>query len=243
MHKLWFSIYDFSFEYKGSEPAFTDPTSFKWTKEFEDHFESIKKELQVYLAGNQLKSYFNGAMVIQENSWKTISLKTWGIEMYKVKKHFPLLCQIQEKYPEIVSASFSLLEPNGKIVPHCGDTNGVYRCHMGIEVPAGLPHCGLKVKDESKAWENGKWFAFMDAYKHEAWNNTDKPRYVFIVDTLRPEFATREKYICATVRTSLFLQKRFKNLTGMRVFAKTAAAVLRPFIQLGIFTANTFKVY
>jgi aspartyl/asparaginyl beta-hydroxylase (cupin superfamily) len=240
---MWFSIYDFSFDYKGDETPFTNPYSFKWAIETESRYADIKKELEEYLNGNELKSYFNTSMVTQKNSWKTISLTTWGIEMFKVKKHFPKTCTILEKYPEIISASFSMLEPHSKIVPHCGDTNAIYRCHLGIDVPAGLPLCGLKVKDESKAWENGKWFAFMDAYKHEAWNDTDKPRYVFILDTMRDEFAGRKKYVCATVRTSLFLQKRFNKLTSMPVFAKVSATLLRPLIQMGIFLVNTFKIY
>ncbi len=243
MGKTWFSIYDFSFDYKGTETPFTDPYVFAWAKELEGHCTEIKKELEEYLSGHELKSYFSAAMVSKKNSWKTISLIAWGIEMFKVKKHFPKTCSLLAKYPEIISASFSMLEPQSKIKPHCGDTNAIYRCHMGIEVPAGLPLCGLKVKDESKAWENGKWFAFMDAYKHEAWNDTDKARYVFIVDVMRPEFANEKKYVCATVRTSLFLQKRFKNLTNMPVFAKVSATLVRPMMQIGIFMVNKFKVY
>jgi len=243
MSKLWFSIYDFSFDYKGTESAFTDPYIFSWAAEYEKHFETLKKELEQYLQGHQLKSYFSSSMVSQENSWKTISLKTWGIEMYKVKKHFPVLCSVLEKYPEIVSASFSMLEPKSQIKPHCGDTNAVYRCHMGMDVPAGLPDCGLKVKDESRAWQNGKWFAFMDAYKHEAWNNTDKPRYVFTVDVMRNEFKDKQKYVCATVRTSLFMQKRFPGMLNKPLLTKITASLLRPLIQLGIFTVNKLKYY
>jgi len=243
MPKTWFSLYDFSFDYKGDEPGFIDVSAFSWARELESGYEEIKKELQAYLAHHQLISYFNPAMVNTQNSWKTISVKTWDIELYKVQKHFPFVCSLLKKYPTMVSASFSLLEPDSKIVPHCGDTNAIYRCHMGIDVPAGLPNCGIKVKGESKAWENGKCFAFIDAYQHEAWNQTEKPRYVLIVDVMREEFAHQQKYICATVRTSLFLQKRFSKLDKMPRFAKTAGKLIRPFMQMGLFMVNKLKVY
>lgn len=243
MLRTWFSIFDFSFDYKGAEPPFASLQGFGWAAETEQHYAEIKKELNAYLSAHSLQSYFNASMVAKKDSWKTISLKTWDIELFKVQKHFPYLSSVLKRYPEIVSASFSLLEPNSTILPHCGDTNAIYRCHFGIEVPAGLPGCGLKVKGEDKAWEEGKWFAFMDAYRHEAWNNTDKARLVFIIDVMRPEFVSERKYVCSTVRTSLFLQRRVKDITSKPVFIKISATILRPFIRMGIATANLLKFY
>lgn len=241
--KMWFSIFDFSFDYKGDEPPYSSPDVYKWSAEFENNYAEIKEELADFLAQNELTSYFSASMVTKPGSWKTISLITWGIHMFKVKKHFPKICAVLNKYPEIVSASFSMLDAKSNILEHCGDTNAVYRCHLGIDVPAGLPECGIRVNGESRAWQNGKWFAFMDAYKHEAWNSTDKPRYVFIIDVMRPEFERSKSYVCATVRTSLLLQRRVKNLTKRPVFAKWAALLLRPWVQFGIFMANKIKYY
>ncbi len=243
MARTWFSIYDFSFNYKGKEPAFTSLAEFNWPQTFEKNHATLKKELEDYLSQHSLLSYFNAAMVTQKDSWKTISLKSWDIELFKVQKHFPFITSVLKQHPEIVSASFSLLEPKSNIVAHCGDTNAIYRCHYGMDVPAGLPDCGIKVKGESKAWQNGKWFGFMDAYVHEAWNHTDKKRLVFIVDVMRPEFEKKQRYVCATVRTSLFLQKRVENLTKRPRFATLSAVFLRPFIQVGIAAANTLKFY
>jgi hypothetical protein len=36
--KLWFSLYDFSFDYKGVEPSFIDE-SFAWSVEFEANWQ------------------------------------------------------------------------------------------------------------------------------------------------------------------------------------------------------------
>jgi aspartyl/asparaginyl beta-hydroxylase (cupin superfamily) len=247
MEGIWFSLYDFSFDYKGNESSFIDAENFDWPLSIGNHFNEIKNELNQYLVSHHLKSYFNSSMVSKKNSWRTISLMTWGVELFKNQRYFPLTTSLIKKHPQIVSASFNLLEPNSKILPHCGDTNAIYRCHLGIEIPSGLPDCGFKVKDELRAWENGKWLIFMDAYNHEAWNNTGKERYIFLMDVMRDEFLPKKKLVCATVLTSLFLQKRAErfNITlfKMPIIVKITAKILRPFAQLSIYFVNKLKTY
>ncbi|MHB8258782.1 MAG: aspartyl/asparaginyl beta-hydroxylase domain-containing protein [Bacteroidia bacterium] len=247
MHKLWFSLYDFSFDYKGNENPYIEAENFDWALALAEKADAIKKELEQYLASNNLKSYFNSSMVSKKDSWKTISLKTWGVELFKNQKHFPITTALIAKYPQIVSASFNLLEPNSKIVPHCGDTNAIYRCHLGLIIPAGLPECGFKVKNESKSWEDGKWLIFMDAYTHEAWNDTDKERYIFLIDVVRNEFLPRKKFVCSTVLTSLFLQKRAEKYTFLLstkpILVKLIGQLLRPFAQLAVYVVNKVKLY
>lgn len=247
MRHLWFSIYDFSFDYKGNEPAFPDVHHLPWASEFELHAEKIKAELNAYLEKNSLESYFNSSMVTRKNSWRTVSLKTWAIELYKTQKEFPFTASLLKKYPSIISASFNLLEAGSSIKAHCGDTNAIYRCHLGLEIPEGLPKCGFKVKDETRAWVNGKWFAFMDAYVHEAWNHSEHGRYIFLIDVMRDEFAEKKKLVISTVRTSLFLQKRAERLKFLLRLPpwiiKAIAKTMRPFISLAISFVNYFKVY
>jgi len=186
-------------------------------------------------------------MVSRENSWKTIPLRTWGIQQFKNQKHFPITYSIIKKYPEITSCSFNLLEANSKIHLHCGDTNTIYRCHLGLEIPAGLPECAFKVKEEIRPWENGKWLIFMDAYQHEAYNNSSKDRFIFVLDVVRDEFKSERKKICATVVTSLFLQKRWQKYAFLKKLSpssiKLTATCLRPLVQLSITLSNLIKRY
>jgi ornithine lipid ester-linked acyl 2-hydroxylase len=247
MRRLWFSIYDFSFNYPGNEPAFIPAENFTWAEELASNSKNIRLELQEYLSKHKLDSYFNTSMVNKKGSWKTIALKTWSIELFKNQKQFPFTTSLINKYPNVVSASFNLLEPGARILPHCGDTNAIYRCHLGLEVPSGLPEVGFKVKDEIREWENGKWLVFMDAYKHEAWNNSDKPRYIFLIDVMRDEFADKKKLVCSTVLTSLFLQKRaeaFKFLlTSKPAIINALAHLLQPLSRLSISIVNLFRIY
>ena len=89
--------------------------------------------------------------------------------------------------------------------PHRGDTNAVMRCHLGVEIPSGLPECGLQASSEQQGWYEGKWLFFNDAFKHSAWNNTDKRRIVIIMDVIRPEFLHKQRTICANIRARHFL--------------------------------------
>lgn len=245
MRPLWFSIFDFSFDYKGSEPAFIDPQPFSWAADLKINYVAIKQELSDYLEKRQLKSYFNTSMVSRQNSWRTISLKTWNIELYKNQKDFPVTSALLKKHPEIISASFNLLEPRSKILPHCGDTNAIYRCHLGLEIPSGLPDCGFRVKEEKRGWKNGEWLVFMDAYNHEAWNDTDKDRYIFLIDVIREEYYNERYKIGATVLSSLFLQKWLGrwgvHLVKRPLLVKTMARTAQPFARLSVYLANLFK--
>jgi ornithine lipid ester-linked acyl 2-hydroxylase len=244
---LWFSIYDFSFEYKGNEPLYLNPADYTWSAGIGKEWQKIRNELHEYLKKGSLTSYFNNSMLESMDSWKTISLRTWGIEHPKNQEHFPFLSILLAQHPEIVSASFSRLEPHSVIKEHCGDTNAIVRCHLGLDIPASLPDCGFAVKGQEKAWANGEWLLFMDAYKHRAWNNTDKSRTILILDVLREEFKPRKWYVCSTVMTSLFLQRRAEkyrfDLFKRPRLIYTLARLLQPFSLIKIFAANALKLY
>jgi ornithine lipid ester-linked acyl 2-hydroxylase len=213
-------------------PYFIDKRGLPFVKIIEDAYPVIKDELSAYLLTHELPSYFNTTMVQHKNSWKTISLNSWNINIYENYRYFPKTVEIIKTVPEIVSSSFSMLAPNSKIVPHCGDTNGIYRCHLGLSIPAAMPHCGFRVGNEWQSWEEGKILTFVDANNHEAINLTEHNRFIFLFDVIRPEFLNKKKLICATVRTSLFLQRRAEMFTVLYkiplAFQKLLARCLVP---------------
>jgi ornithine lipid ester-linked acyl 2-hydroxylase len=247
MQKPWYNIYNTDLVYEGTENPYAEPSAFSWTGEFEKNYQAIHSELKQYLKDHQLKGYFIKSMVSRENSWKTIPLRTWGIQQFKNQKHFPFTCSLIKKYPQILSASFNLLEANSSIHLHSGDTNAIYRCHLGLEIPAGLPECGFIVKEETRAWENGKWLIFIDAYPHEAYNNSGKDRFIFVADVIRDEYISEKKKVCATVITSLFLQKRWQKYIFLKKLSpssiKLLAKALRPLIRVSILLSNILKRY
>ena len=244
--KLWFSLFDFSFDYNGDEPNFID-SEFSWTKEFESNWKQVKQELNSYLTDHQPHAYFNKTIVNDSETWKTFSLKWWDIEFNSRYKYFPITMGIVQKYPEILSVSFNQLEPNGKILPHCGDTNAIYRCHFGLEIPSELPKTGFRVRDEIKPWKEGEWLIFMDAYMHEAFNFTDRKRIILVLDVLRPEFSSKRTKVVAVVLTSLFLQKRAQRLKFIYKLPQWAIKLISiplcPLAYVKMKIVNFFKVY
>jgi aspartyl/asparaginyl beta-hydroxylase (cupin superfamily) len=186
-------------------------------------------------------------MVTKEASYKTFSLRWWDIEFFKNQVYFPITTQLLKKYPEITTLSFNFLEPASRILPHCGDTNAVYRCHFGIQIPDSLPKCGFRVKNESRSWQEGEWLAFIDAYEHEAFNLTDQTRMIILMDVLRPEYVNQRGRITSTVMTSLFLQKRAERFSWLKRLPHPAVRILvvglRPIAALAIRWVNFTKRY
>lgn len=216
--KPWYSFFDRN-DYKGPEPNFFETGNLSWAGYIEENYAVIKKELEHLLKNDRsFTAYFNTSSVNKAYSWKTFSFCWWNVQFYANQKKCPETSRVLKKIPYLVTASFNLLEPGSNILPHCGDTNAIYRCHLGLTIPSGLPECGFKVRDESRSWEEGKLLVFCDANKHTAWNNTSKPRFILMFDVIREEFLVREKMICANVLGSLFLQKRAQMLPFLAKF-------------------------
>lgn len=218
--KLWFSILSKDAKYFSDEDNFLSPEKFEWTKNSQEIAHKIKEELLNYLKTHNLQSYFNTKMSDDVKKWKTLSLRWWGLQMYSHQRKFPYTTAFIDTIPDLISASFSLLEPHTKILPHCGDTNGIYRCHLGIVVPDGLPKCGFRVGDEKREWKEGEWLIFIDAKEHEAWNDTDHNRYILLIDIIRPEFIKHRNKIILTALTGLFLQRVAEKIPILYKFHK-----------------------
>lgn len=96
--------------------------------------------------------------------------------------------------PEVM---FSVLRPHTRIPPHHGPVNGRVVVHLPLVVPA---NCGaLRVGDQERAWEEGKLLAFDDAFRHEAWNDSDETRVVLIFDCWNPQLSAAERAAFAVV--------------------------------------------
>ena len=93
------------------------------------------------------------------------------------------------------TAMFSILEPRTRIPPHTGSNNVRTTVHLPLIVPDG---CGLRVGAETRTPRVGEAWAFDDTIEHEAWNDSDALRAVFILDVWNPLLTEAER---AAVRT------------------------------------------
>lgn len=191
------------------DETYFNPNDFEWSEMLEKSSETIRQEILNFLNQNQkeVKPYFATAMMNAPEKWKSLSFYFWSVAMSKnAIFNCPKIISLLKQIPNLVSASVSIMEPYSEIKPHYGDTDAIYRCHLGIEIPGGLPNCGFRVGYEDRAWENGKLLIFNDAAYHKAWNNTDKRRVILLFDIIQPEYANQKKWICAKVRGNILWQ-------------------------------------
>ncbi len=98
----------------------------------------------------------------------------------------PLL-DVSGKAPTVM---FSILEPRTRIPPHTGSANARTTVHLPLVVPEG---CGFRVGAETREWRVGEAWGFDDTIEHEAWNDSDRPRAILILDTWNPLLTEAER--------------------------------------------------
>ncbi len=227
---IWFSLYDSS-QYNGAENAFVDVNQINGLNNLQENWKEIFQEFNNYSNKHEINFHFNTMMVEKPKSWRVRSLRVWGTEIFDIQKDFPETMKLFKEIPNVLSIGFNVLEPHSKIKPHCGDTNSIYRCHLGLQIPKNEKGCVMKVLDQEVNWSNGKLFAFEDAHLHEAWNETDEKRIILIFDILKPQYTKYKLKICATILMSFYMQQlgnQFPNL--YHVNRKIFKIILFPFV-------------
>jgi aspartyl/asparaginyl beta-hydroxylase (cupin superfamily) len=243
---LWFS--DKGGEFRGTEPYYFDTHTIPWVGVVESKWEVIRDELRSFVASNRnrLEPYMNAEMSSRPNKWRTLGLMFWTLRVQENCRNFPKTLDILGAVPGLIAVSFNLLEGGTTIKPHYGNTNAIYRCHLGIEIPARAPQCAFRVGNDIRSWEEGKLLVFCDAHEHTAWNNTQKDRYVLVMDVIRPEFARRKLSISSRVLSGIYLetaQQRspwIRRATGSPLLNAVAFAGFRMFF-LGRLFANALS--
>lgn len=211
-NKLWFSHLDPSLR-NVNEPFFYDD-DFYFRRKTEEHYPVIKAELLKALdAGHvEIDADLNNKLSSGKDTWQSFTFFFWD---HVVSEHncllVPQTLAVLRDLPGCTSALVSILNPNSFIHPHRVNTNGIYRCHLPLQVPAGLPTVGFSVGEEQRPWEEGKLLVFNDAAYHKAWNNSALPRVVLIFDIIRPEFMEHRDEICTKV-ANRFLEENKKTL-------------------------------
>lgn len=194
--------------YNGRLPAFYDnkvcqPLTnllIKNTPLIIEEWESYLEQKQ-----HQKKLFF----LYNETGWSTIMLYSYGLRYHKNCHYFSKTLDVLKPFEQIVTIYFSTLQPNTKLKPHYGDTDVTYRIHLGLDIPDGLPACGIEVGGVQNEWQTGKVFIFNDAHFHTAWNLTDKQRTVLIIDVIKPEFVKKKHLIISKILGAMSVGRIF----------------------------------
>lgn len=186
---------------------FFDRGHFPWFAEIEAQTGAIRAELQALLddPGEALRPYVKMDAGTPESIWSGLDnrldwgacfLWEYGEPNQVVLDRCPVTAAALAAIPgaripgRAPSAFFSMLKPHTRIPPHTGVTNTRAIVHLPLIVPSG---CGFRVGGETRAWEEGRAFAFDDTIEHEAWNDSDDLRAVLIFDVWNPHLDESER--------------------------------------------------
>jgi aspartate beta-hydroxylase len=122
-------------------------------------------------------------------AWRLFVLKAFGRDQHANQSLCPVTARLLGSIPNVISASFSILDSKKHIPAHRGPYRGFLRYHLGLQVPkdaAGTSLAVLRVAERRYRWREGEGILWDDTYEHEVWNHGDSPRIVLIVDIARP---------------------------------------------------------
>jgi hypothetical protein len=200
--------------YPGLAPIqFYDRSAFPWLEEFEAQTDAMRVELYQALAGQseQFKPYIHYGEHMPLDQWRELnnSPRWTSYEFYDrgkpVEDRFqacPATVRAFQMLPQAdvplrsPAALFSALQPRTRIPPHTGVANFRLLVHLPLVLPPG---CGFRVGSETREWRLGEAWVFDDTIEHEAWNDSDEPRYIFICDIWNPRLSPDERAAIAAV--------------------------------------------
>jgi aspartate beta-hydroxylase len=198
-----------SFMYFPRLPAleFYDRGDFPWLDSIEAASDDIRAELVNVLqeGPGALKPYVNIPAGMPLDQWRELNQsRRWGVyylwqEGVAIPEHiarFPRTVAALQAWPRCdvpgcsPTAVFSILDAKTRIPAHTGVSNTRLIVHLPLIVPPG---CGFRVGAERREWHPGKAFVFDDTFEHEAWNDSDVPRAVLILDIWSPHLSEAER--------------------------------------------------
>ena len=163
-------------EYTETDPVLFDTSEFDWCARLESVTPQLVKELAPVLSDGfaGLKTNPEERFQFPPKIWKGYPFYFNGFKIKKHLKDYPFVTEELAKIPNMVSASVSVLEPGAQLLPHNGNSNGVMRYHLGLNIPAPMPECGFIIGGHELSWEVGKSFMFCNMNVHSAHNKPTK---------------------------------------------------------------------
>lgn len=202
------------FDYPGlPEIEFHDRGHFPELIHLEQATDIIRDDFQRLIAGEaaQIEPYIQYAANLPLRQWKDLNRSDRWNAIHLVRngepvetnaRHCAATVDVLAKLPQphirgaSPNAMFSLLAPRTRIPPHTGVANTRLVCHLPLIVP---DHCGFRVGDSRREWKVGEAFVFDDTIEHEAWNDSDELRVVFILDLWAPSLTASERAAITSV--------------------------------------------
>jgi len=197
---------------------FIDPRQFEWHELVTSEWTKVQSELKAVLSvidtiPSVQELSTDQKELTDDDKWRSYIFYGFGHRFERQCRECPDTARLVQKIPGMKSALFSILLPGKRIPPHRGVYRGIIRYHLPLLVPQE-GQCGIRVGDQTAAWEEGVGIIFDDTYEHEAWNDTKEIRAVLFIDIMRPmkfPFNIINSALIAIIGWSPSLRKIRKN--------------------------------
>jgi ornithine lipid ester-linked acyl 2-hydroxylase len=183
----------------GDLPSIYDPAEFAWVRRLEAATDEIRAELERYdrahtslphvaeVSGLEpgTEEAMNSAP-IDRGEWRVLILLANGRWIEETARHFPATKAATADCPQMTTVGFSALEAHSHIAGHVGTNRGALRFQLPIVVPGEPGECRIAIGDDMVVWEEGRSVIFDLGTWHEAWNDADSRRVLFMIETEMP---------------------------------------------------------
>jgi aspartate beta-hydroxylase len=182
---------------------FPDPADFEWVPLIERSYAAMREEAHRIRESFMIMSYA-GTDESQESKWRQGFVSAFGT---RIPRGFYAAGTIPEQaiamletlpvdeyagfsHHPFADAFYSWLDPRYHVRGHHSADNFRVRCHLALDTPQ---EAFLRVAGEPRTWHDGKALLFDDSFFHEAVNNSDQHRLVFITDFWNPDLTIAER--------------------------------------------------
>ena len=217
---IWVQTHDSAFEYQHPQqkpelffvpdlapiPIY-DGEQTPWTDALESMTETIRQEFLAAeeKAADEQAPYLDAGVANLGEAWAPLAgTLNWG-SFHLYKKGQPNQ-QLIDLFPETLKALseiplvktptgpsevlFSALGAEQLIPPHYGVANTDMTVHLPVVTS---PDSAIRVADTLYEWQEGKVFAFDDAFLHESWNRGPRTRVNLLFEVWHPDLTTDEQ--------------------------------------------------
>lgn len=146
----------------------------------------ILENLDINSTQNYLDNFYVDIGQEDKKDWATITFRIFGKDNVQNINSCPILGDIINVCPEIISCLVSIMEPGKIILPHYGPYDGLLRYQLPLVIPDSPNRCYLHVNGEKRNWVLGEGILFDESNIHGAVNDTPFKRIVLLIDIERP---------------------------------------------------------
>ena len=175
-------------------------------EEFERVFAEDSAHLEPYVAYPQGVPLDQWAELNHSRRWSVFYLWRDGKPVDEHLRRCPRTAQLLTGLPLLdipgyaPTVFFSILDAKSHIPAHTGVTNTRVIVHAPLIVPPG---CRFRVGSTTREWRPGTAWVFDDSIEHEAWNDSDVPRAILILDVWNPNLTVAERDLVRATVTGI----------------------------------------